>query len=256
MLNPEHAPQYACMLVDLDSILDTRLGTIAKFGTEAYGKVIQMGYYQRKSDHFFGIDPVKYRELYRERDAVTLSGSMITHVVSLIKDFCTRVNITSHTAPIQRVPRIDINTYPYKIPDSVMELIIKAIHVHINEKADIHYVHYSPEDLHYDLVKFTYDHIVMYDISPWLNAQAEDWERRNKGMPEVTVFFPALHQGEKISDIPEDITELADDVTRMLAPIINPMQLPIQMFCSVFDPFTIAKKSPETKVPSDRSEVK
>ena len=243
MNQSEHNPQYACLLVDLDSILDTRLGTIARFGKEVYVKALQNGYYTRRSDHFFGVDNEKYRELYSERDIVTLSYSMMTHVVSLLKDFVTRVNVTSATSPIKKIPRIDINTYPYVIPDEVMNTIIKAIHVHIADKVNIGHVHYSFKDMHYDLIKFTYDHLDMYDLSHWLDAQAEDWERRNRGMPEVTVFFPILHRGKNVSEVPEDISMMADEFNMLISPIINPMQIPIQFFCSVLDPGIIKPAS-------------
>lgn len=250
MITEGHNQQLACLLVDMDSIFDTRLGTIAKFGKEAYATVLMNGYYTRRSDHFAGIDPIKYRELYNDRDPLTLSGSMITHVVSLIKDFVARVNITSASSPVKAIPTVHINTYPYDPPDYVMQTIMKGLKVHIQDKFDISYVRYSPQDLHYDLVKFTYDHLIMYEIGPWLSAQAEDWLRLNRGLPDVTVFFPTLHRGENLKDIPEDIASIADDVNKELAPIINPMQIPIQFFCSAFDPSSIQPSS-EAEAPDD-----
>lgn len=250
MITPEHNPQCAAMLVDISALYDMRLGTIAKFGKEAYVKALAGGYYSRRSEHFEGIDPVKYHELYRERDAVTLSMSMITNIVSLIKDFVTRVNVVSATAPVKKTPRVDINVWPLNPPKRVMDLILKALQVHIADRVDLGYVRYSPEDMHYDLIKHTYDHLIMYELGPWLSAQAEDWARRNKGLPDVTVFFPMLHRGMNKEEIPEDITMMADDFAREIAPILNPMQLPIQFFCSVLDPWLLRPKEPGDEAPS------
>lgn len=250
-MTPEHNPQHAQMLVELDAILDTRLGTIAKFGREAYVQALAGGYYFRNSDHFEGIDPVKFRQLYRERDAVTLSLSMISHVITLIKDFVARVNVVSVSAPVKKVPRVDINMYPYNPPKRVQAMMEKAIRALVKDRFDMSFVRYSPSDLHYDLVKFTYDHLVMYHLGPWLEANAEDWKRRDRGLPDVTVFFPALHMGEDKSEIPDDISVMADDVNRELSPILNPMQVPARFFCAVLDPAMLTQGSPEAEAPGE-----
>lgn len=254
--SPDHSPQLATMLVELDSILDTRQGTLAKFGTEAYVKALTHGYYSRPSDHFVGIDPKEYFRLYRERDAVTLSMSTITHCVSVLKDFVKRVNIISASSPINKRPRIEVNTYPYNPPDKVLELLKKGLGVLINDSFDIGFVRYSPKDLHYDLVKFTYDHMVMYDIGPWLEAQAEDWKRRNRGLPDVTVITPALYHTQNYDEVTEDVGNVADEVARTLSPLVNVLQMPIPMFCSVYNPFLEPDKEPFSPEPEGPEENK
>ncbi len=236
ILNPEHNPQLATILVDIDAIFDTRAGTIAKISKDKMTAALRGDYFSRKSDHFSDVDSQEFFKLYRERDIVTLSLSMITHVVTLLKDFVARVNITSESAPIKKVPKIDINIHPYKIPESVISMIIKALKVTIDDNVDVDWVDYPPEDLHYDLLKHTYDHAIMYSVGPLIEAQAEDWEKRNKGIPELTVFTPLLCHSENKAEVPDDMLMAAEEVEKMLSPVLNVMQLPIQFFCLVIDP--------------------
>lgn len=242
--NTSHADAHANLLIDLDCILDTRHGTLAKFGVEALTKALTHGYFTRNSDHFYGIDPEKYFQLYRERDAVTLSMSVMSHGVSIIKDFVTRVHLVSATSPVQKVPRVEVNLYPYDPPQRVIDNLKKALTVLIDDKVDIAFVRYSPEDLHYDIVKHTYDHLCMYDIGPWLNAQGVDWEKRGRGLPDVTVFTPMLVRCEDPKDVPEDITPVIDELSAALSPVLNVMFMPTHFFCTVANPFDLTKETP------------
>ncbi len=250
MLENPHKTQLARMLVDLDSILDTRGGTIAKFGKEAYAKVLLGGYFTRVSDHFDGIDPQKYRELYSQRDAVTLAGSMMTHITSLIADFVHRVNMVSASSPVKAVPKIDINVYPYQIPDQIIELIIKSLKIHIQDKVEIDHVSYRPEDLHYLHIKHTYDHMVMYDVSAWLEVQIPEWQNLNRGLPDLTVFSPILSREPDQSKVSKDVPSEAEEVSRMLAPLLNFVQVPVQFFCTVLDPRSLST-SPGAEAPEE-----
>lgn len=244
--NPEHNPQLASMLVEIDAIYDTRAGTLARINKDLYLSTLARGYFTRTSDHFEDIDSEVFHKLYRERDAVTLSLSMTTQIVLLIKDFVARVNVTSLTAPIKKVPRIDINIHPYKIPDKTADLIAKALKSVINDRVEVGWVNYAPKDLHYDLLKHTYDHAIMYNVGTLIEAQASDWEKRNKGIPDLTVFTPVLCHSPKKEDVPSDITAMASEVEKCLSPVLNVMQVPIQFFCTVLDPRMLsASNAPE-----------
>lgn len=253
--NSSHATALATLLIDLDCILDTRHGTLAKFGTEALAKALTHGYFSRVSDHFYGIKPDEFFKLYRERDAVTLSMSVMSHGVSIIKDFVTRVHMVSASSPVQKTPRVEVNLYPYDPPQAFMDRVEKALTVLIADKVEIAFVRYAPEDLHYDLVKLTYDHMCMYNIGPFLNAQAQDWEKRGRGLPDVTVFTPMLHHGENIDDIPEDISHGIEEIMRGMSPLLNIMFMPIQMFCTVLSPFEKMEDIPpqDLKVPEQNT---
>jgi hypothetical protein len=251
---PEHGQQLACMLVELDTIYDTRAGTLARMGKDVYVKAIAQGYFGRTSDHFPDVNSAEFQKLYRERDCVTLSRSMTTQIISLIKDFVARVNVTSLSAPVKKVPRIDINIYPYEIPEPIIDNIVKALKAVINDRVEVGWVRYSPEDLHYDLLKHTYDHAIMYSIGPLIEAQAQDWEKRNRGIPDLTIFTPVLCHAPNKEDVPEDITAMASEVERSLAPVLNVMQIPVQFFCTVLDPRMLAVSSAPEGAPEKASD--
>lgn len=244
--------QLACMLVELDCLLDTRAGTLARMlSAQEYAKLIVGGYSTRISDEFPGIETSAFKQQYRERDAVTLSMSMITNIVSLVKDFAARVNVISASAPVSKIPRIDINVYPYNPPQKVLDNIKKAITVLIAERCDIGFVRYTPQDLGYDLVKFTYDHMVMYDVGDWLEAHALDWQNRKRGLPDVTVFCPCMYKTPSPENDPMKLGMIADDMCRTLTPILNMIQIPLSMFCQVVTDKGLReiKASPEAEAP-------
>lgn len=250
-----YGQELATMLIPFDAIFDTRSGTIAKFGMDVYRGVQMSGYYSRRSDHFHGVNPDEYRKLYRERDAVTLSVSPITHMVSVIKDFARRVNDLSATSPVKKIPRIDVNTYPFNTPDHINDKIRKALFILIKERCDINFVSYSPTDLHYDLVKFTYDHLVLYDIGEWISAQAEDWNRRGRAHSELSVFMPILCFEKDEANVPNSLEQMAENFERDTVGLFNPIQLPVMWFSQIANPRSDTYSAPETEVPEVQEEV-
>lgn len=246
MVKDTHGAALACMLVELDCLFDTRLGTIAKIARDQYAQVLVSGYFSRSSDHFEGIDSKLFEESYAARDAVTLSLSMMTHVPGIIKDFATRVNITSASSPVKVKPSLHVNTYPYHIPERVEKMLTNALLSHIQEPIEISFVRYSPQDLFYDLVKFTYDHLVMYNTGAWLDAQAQEWADRERGLPDVTVMCPMISLAKNKNDVPKDVSEDANAVAQALSPVINLFPMPVQFFCSVMDPNIV---TPEAEAP-------
>lgn len=242
--NTSHSNQHASMLIELDCILDTRHGTLAKFGTVELTKALTHGYFTRNSDHFYGIDPERFTQLHRERDAVTLSMSVMSHGVSIMKDFVKRVHLVSASSPVSKIPRLDVNIWPYNPPSSLLEKIEKALRVVINDRFDMSFVRYAPKELHYGLIKFTYDHLCMYNVGELIDTQAKDWERQGRGLPDVTVFSPMISHSQNPADVPEDISETMEQISTAMSPLLNIMFLPIHFFCTVANPFDLTEEKP------------
>lgn len=235
MIN-DRAPVVAAMLVSLDCILDLRQGTLCSIDHDLYLQAVKEGYYRRTSDVFPGIDKQTFDSAYAKRGAEQIALSMMTQIPALIKDFVEKHNLLRDSGPYEKIPRVDINFYPYEMPENIREKIVTAVRALINDRCDMDAVFYSDEALSFDFVRHAYDHVVMYDAGPWLEAQSEEGIRR--AIPHVTIICPMLDKTNSGKDFHELMTG-AVEVAEYYAPLFNLLLLPVETFSSAFNPYKI-----------------
>lgn len=238
----DRAPVVAAMLVSLDCILDVRQGTLSSIDPQLFLKAIKAGYFQRTKDVFPDIDKDTYNSAYAKRGAEALSLSMMTQVPALIKDFVEKQNLLKDSGPYEKVPRVDINFYPFDMPEHIRESIVKAVQALINDRVEMSAVYYADEHLSFDFIRHAYDHVVMYDAGPWLETQSEEGIRR--AIPHVTIISPLLDRGESGKDF-HDLMQGAVDVAEYYAPLFNLVLLPVEIFSSAFNPYKIEASTPQ-----------
>lgn len=187
------------ILVSLDSILDTRLGTLSLIDSAIVEKILLSGtYHTRDEDVFEGIDKEAYKKLYNERDIDTLANSVLTNIPELIRHLIKVMADQAISRPLYEGSEVIVNVYPYKLSADEQEDIRKAISIHILDIAPVSIVSYSPKDLTPPHCKNTYAMMIMYDYEEWLNAHAEAFN--DVQLPDVALFVPAIYFANKPSD--------------------------------------------------------
>lgn len=221
------------MLISLDCILDDRAGTLDKLGL--LQDAIRANYHNRVADVFPGISKQAFQKAYAKRGADVLARSMISPSVAIIKDFVSKHLRLNSSGPYDVDPRIEVNFYPYDAPPAIRQMILDAIVVLTNIKLNISAVYFKPEDITFDFVRYTYDHIVMYDPGPWIEAQTKDFKR---GIPNVTIICPLLNRGEEDMTAEELLNGTAE-VCEAYEPLFNLVFMPSSMFSMALNPYAI-----------------
>lgn len=181
--------------VDLDSLLDTRIGTISKISDEAALNVLLNDYHSREIDVFKDIDMGLYKELYAKRDIETLKRSYCTSMVKVIKDIAIGLNEQAIMRPFHEGAKITVNYYPYNLNSDEIEEFRKVITMWINGVSDVELITISTKDLTPLLCRNTYALLIMYDYDNWLNTHATSFAKTL--MPETTLLGPALYFNKK-----------------------------------------------------------
>ena len=180
------------ILISLDCLLDTRIGTVSKINKDIANKLINSEtYHIRDQDLFDGIDKELFRKLYKERDEETLTLSLMTNMIPLLKHLVFNIKKQSIVMPFNSNGEIVINTYPYKLSIGVIETICKAMSVWMQGIAPITYVNYSPKELTPAFCKNNYALMIMYDYDEWLEVNSELFLRTQ--IPDITLFAPSLY---------------------------------------------------------------
>lgn len=224
------------ILVGLDELLDTRLGTIARLRQEAALSTLENGYHDRKQDSFQFVDMQQYRDLYTQRDSTTLSLSMCTGVIQLLRELAVTLTEQAIETPRHTGAKIVVNLHPYSENLTVEEKdeILKAVKVWLGgTMTEVILDSISPESLTPELLKaMNVASMFMYHHDEWMEAQTRAFETTR--VPEITLFGPALYSITPTEEqLAKEIKEAAHPLValEMLAsPLVHLQLIPVKHF--------------------------
>lgn len=193
--------------VDLDVLLDTRIGTLAKHDDSVAQAVLTDKYYQRTDDYFDGIDRELYLDLYKKRDVETLSLSCVTNAIQLLDHLSKTLNEQAITRPYHDGVQFFVNIYPYSLVNVEIDAIQKAICVWLGNASLVEIINIPPVDLTPSYCKSLFSMMLMYEYEEWMELQTKAFEKTQ--IPEITLFVPALYFNKTPTD--EEIEVAAKD---------------------------------------------
>jgi len=180
------------LVVDLDSILDTRTATLMEMlDDDVHSQLLKEGYVKRIYDRSDLYDYERYLEKYANRDESTLARSFITNIPDIMGKEISRMTTESLGSPVTISPRIIINTYRYDIPGNILKGIREAVRKRSNMvvgevvTVSIHPDAITPEWIESNDVS----HMYMYDGWDWV---MKTFSENHKNIPLVTLFLPMI----------------------------------------------------------------
>jgi hypothetical protein len=204
-----HSGKVAGILVMIDCLLDTRLGTIAKLDTELARKVVSSEtYFTREEDRFEGVNDILFKNAYLTRDKSTLTHSVMTAMVSgWLRGMINQLKEQALTGPEHDRVRVDVNIYPYQFSDEEKDELCKVLKFRLDgENADPAFGHLLTvevidkpiEQLTPQFCKASYGAMVMYDPWTWMNTHfyPEVFETAIR-LPEVLLYAPRIYFDRK-----------------------------------------------------------
>lgn len=181
------------VFVDLDSVLDTRLGVLLAEGKidNPYEYLTSFEYYTRGDNALAGMSVEEFEELFKNRDKSALVNSVATLMCLQLSRFIAErvfVDVEAPATP-ERV-KLTVNVYPYVLTEEEMRLIESALIAHTGELVEVECVNMLPSFLTPMYLKNRYDLVVMYDYASWLESQQDNFEKVQ--IPEIDLLIPAL----------------------------------------------------------------
>lgn len=201
-----HANRVEAILVGLDELLDTRLGTIGLLDETVARKLAASdAYFEREVDEFDGINAVEYKIAYADRNARNLRNSVMTKLMFHLRQVVTQLKQQAISQPEHDAVRVDVNIHPYSLSDEEKDEFRRVMKYHLNGGVDIKvfeqdllsvdFINVSPEKLTPSHCKATYGAMYMYNPWTWLNLHTEALQTVR--LPEVIVYAPRLYHDGK-----------------------------------------------------------
>lgn len=177
---------------ELDVLLDTRMGTIARMDQAKAQQILDSGkYHVRKSDVFSGIDREEYKRMYAERDTTTLAYSTVTNAIEWLRRLRGVLADQAIERPYNDGTKIVVNYYPYQLTSEEKDEVVQAVSAWLNHELPVELVSIPTQDLTPAHCKASYAMMMFYDFEVWMEIHAQEFEHTK--LPDVTLFAPAIY---------------------------------------------------------------
>lgn len=198
------------LLMDMDSLMDTRMGTLIRLRPDISKVLDLMTYRKRETDNYGeltdgAVSTEAFKELYSKRDTETLKASVITGILPIVDSYI--VSLQERLYRKVDIGSIDVylNLHPYVLSGPELEEVLDILRLTLPPYAKISAVRERPEDLTPDLLSSRYNGWITYDFNSWLEHHHETLLFRP--INEMTVIIPRLLHGKP----GEDMGEIEDD---------------------------------------------
>ena len=216
--------QNTKIYIDLDSLLDTRMGLLASLDVDKAVDVLNSDYHKRFIDKFPGISASEFKELYSKRTADILPFSLITETFEIIHTTVKEAVIENMKGGQNLGHPLTVNIFPYELePDEIEEM--RDVIFQLNHGcSDVELISMSNDDLTPEFIKKNYCMVIKYDFADWLHIQQNNLV--SKPIPAVIFIAPSLYYDcepseEKIAEFKRDNLNPFKTMELSIAPLIG-----------------------------------
>ena len=146
----EHKSKKQCLLVDLEALVDTKIGVIATISEAEAVSVIESDWCTSDSSRvydFCSVTKEAFEEAWAARDAEALSLSRPTGLVKEMIGVLTLTEASHSMRPMLDEPEVHINIYPYRLDGDVQEELLYSLHELWGTELRITLTYISPAEL-------------------------------------------------------------------------------------------------------------
>jgi len=166
------------LLLDMDALFDTRMGTLIDINPEVSKHLDLMVYRNRQLDDFEkltngAITNEVFKERYSRRDQTILQNSMTTGIVPILMNYIDSLKERFFRGVDVSEIRVDINMHPYFLPGPTTEMIKGCLESLLPPYANVGVVSLSPSEMSPGQMEYLYNGWITYDFHTWLEAHHE-----------------------------------------------------------------------------------
>lgn len=231
------------LLLDLDAMLDTRMGTLFRLDPQATDWFNLEAYRNRTKDDFTEltggrITTEQFQEQYARRDVETLKHSVITGVIPILINYIESMAERLYRGVDITSVRVDINTFPYVLAPILRDAFVQTLHALLPEYTVVRAIRLDPVKTDVEFMKTYYNGWMTYDFHTWLNVHHQDL--LVKRMNDVSVILPKLFMRE-LGEYTEDV-DISDELRQadkhglfelVMEDFVHLEHMPVEDFCFI-----------------------
>lgn len=221
------------IMVDLDSILDTRLSLLFKLNKNALPGIIVEGYKHRVLNQFKDIDKGEWDKEWSNRGVELLGNALATNIPKLIGLYTGLSGLVDVKTPVESAKSIIINTHPYELTSDICRMIAGGFLASMGTEVTVEFTHKEPKDIG---PSWMYDNIsvyICYNGLDYLRYHIESKVFLDEYCPSTILVCPAI-----LEDLPQSETpaSIFHQLTEMMSMFIALEFIPVEHFCGILGP--------------------
>lgn len=234
-MSEEKLEKIHSIFVELDCLLDTRLGTLAAVDDNLMMLALENGFIVRNEENFPPLEKSTFLELYKTRDKDILKISPMTMCVDFIKDLSFTILKSAVDTPLCSGVEIVINTHPYNLTNKEAVDLITSFAVLTNKFISIKLVNLSYEQLTPSFCVKNFASMFFYQYDSWLDVQATNNTFKNVNATKLIVYGPKIFFNrvptfEEKRKLEKDKINIFEMVQEMAASLVDLNLLDIAVF--------------------------
>ncbi len=191
------------ILIDLDTMIDTRLGTLSLINREAAESLLQPinydAYLNRKCDDWFKITDGKvsneeFAHRYRNRDVTTLKASLMTNFSELLTAMVDDLEQQMLHTPQVSAVEVHVNYWPYKLSKEECEAYELCVSQFSGVYTTVKMVNYDPRQITPQYLDKEIAGYITYSFNEWLSHH--HYALTQCSIPQVILMAAALYLHE------------------------------------------------------------
>lgn len=185
------------VLVELDCLLDTRLGTVERINPAAANRLyLGDAYYERDIDDWATltegvVDNATFQSHYAARDAHTLELSRPTRMLGFIKRLTQDLDASKVMSPEIESVHVVVNVHPYTLSERECEVLETLVYSYCAIGTKVTTTSLAYEAITPETMETHFDGVVLYEFDRWFTLHAEALNQ--KLIPRNSLFSPALY---------------------------------------------------------------
>jgi hypothetical protein len=234
-------PAEKFILITLDSILDTRQGTLLKISPEvAFEITSKEDYHARESDEFVSekygpLSPELFEKVKHKFKDEIIFNSLKTKMYLFLQELIGGYVKMSLSTPHVSTVTLEVNLYPYTFTDTQVEYLLKALIAHLGNAAAISIVNFDIHELPLKSIAEKYDSIIMYNPVSWLNSRHN--ELKVGTLKNLTLYLPRINTVRALTDkerksISKNVADVYKFTEMIFAGFIKLNYIPVESFCA------------------------
>lgn len=191
------------ILVELDCLLDTRLGTAHLLNKYSVKPIIESGkYHIRDNDNLSQLSGAKFsdeefRIAYHERNVETLKASIPTNMLGFLHKVASLLSKDIIDSPEIDGIEVCVNTHPYKLDKDNLDDLVNIVGSYLHSTIKVSVVSFKMSELSPNTIKEKYEAVILYDFDFWYSENY--MLLKECMMPRNIIYAPALYIKEKPS---------------------------------------------------------
>lgn len=222
-------------LIDIQMILDTRLGVLARMNPIAANAIARSSWYHSRDTDRFDlvsggiIDLEEYRSIANKYEVETLLNSVFTDYVYLLRKDIEEIYPKTEFKGIDGRIEFDINVYPYKLLESEKEILKRAVARYLTEPAVVRVVNIAYALLPPGALTNNYDMMALYNYEDWLKYH--EVALFKFPIQDFTIFYPRIAHSGEVPETDEFFNDPFQTIPLVLCEHIQLHPLPTMLAC-------------------------